>query len=57
MLPKKEIKKNQELQLLKQLCQLELLLEKINRLEVWKMKGGLKTTESVLKVPLFLLGE
>ncbi|KAG2197700.1 hypothetical protein INT47_007934 [Mucor saturninus] len=49
MLPRKEMKKSQELQLLKQLCQLELILEKINRLELWKMKGGLKTTEPVLK--------
>lgn len=56
ILPKKENKKAcQELHLLKQLSHLELVLEKINRLELWKIKGGLKTTDASLKVCVFFL--
>ncbi|GAA5804265.1 hypothetical protein EDC94DRAFT_411745 [Helicostylum pulchrum] len=43
LLPRKENKKTrQELQLLKQLAQLELLLAKIERLELWKSDSLLK---------------
>ncbi|GAA5815175.1 hypothetical protein MFLAVUS_008681 [Mucor flavus] len=46
LLPRKENKKTrQELQLLKQLAQLELLLAKIERLELWKSEP----TDSLLK--------
>ncbi|KAI9363840.1 hypothetical protein BD770DRAFT_440278 [Pilaira anomala] len=50
LLPRKENKKiRQELDLLKQLGQLELLLAKIERLELWKLKSDLKSTETILK--------
>jgi hypothetical protein len=54
LLRKRENKKaRQELHVLKQLNHLELVLEKMDRLELWKTKGGLKTTDAALKVCTF----
>jgi hypothetical protein len=51
LLPRKPSKKiRQDLHSIKLLGQLELLLEKIDRLELWKVKGGLKLSDSVVKV-------
>ncbi|KAI9485612.1 MAG: hypothetical protein EXX96DRAFT_533953 [Benjaminiella poitrasii] len=42
-------RRNQELELIKQLSHLELLLAKIDRLEVWKSNGGLRSADPTLK--------
>ncbi|KAI7902606.1 uncharacterized protein BX663DRAFT_509825 [Cokeromyces recurvatus] len=42
-------KRNKKLQLLNQLSQLELLLEKKNRLEIWKSKREIKNMDSTLQ--------
>lgn len=50
LLPKREDRKvRQELKLLQLLGQLELLLEKMHRLELWKLKGGLSSMDSTLE--------
>lgn len=54
LLPKKINKKiRQEIYLLQQFGQLEILLEKKNRLEVWKSNGGLRTADATIKVCFF----
>jgi hypothetical protein len=56
LLVKKENRKAcQELQLLKQLSHLELILEKMDRLELWKTKGGLRIADATLKASAFVL--